>query len=512
MQVEDVAAAVVGEVQPTIAVRGVTKRFQAITALRDVSIDFLPGSVHVLFGENGAGKSTLIGVLAGVHRPDEGALELDGAAIAPQSPREAMALGISSVFQEPALVPQLTVAENLELGRERTRHGLLRRGSAAGDASKALSRIGSDIRPGRLVRDLNRAERQIVEIARALQGSAKVLILDEPTASLTSEETDHLFQVVERLRDAGLAIIYITHRMQEIRRIGDTISVLRDGRLIRTTTLSSVTDAEIVTLMTGREVGAIFPDIDHRPQAPALELDHVAAGPVHDASIVVHRGEVVGVAGLVGCGKAQLGQLCFGLLKPTTGSIRINGSEVHRHCPSDRLAQGVVFYPADRKRDGLIETRSAAENATLAALPRWSPLGLIKRSTERADAVDVLQRLNLRPMSPDALPSTFSGGNQQKIVLARGFAGDYDIHVFDEPTAGVDVGARSEIYLAIKDLAASGAAVLIISSDLPEIVGLAHRAYVMCEGRVVGEFTGDQLQESTMLPAFFAHAQEGRSS
>jgi ribose transport system ATP-binding protein len=243
-----------------------------------------------------------------------------------------------------------------------------------------------------------------------------------------------------------------------------------------------------------------------------LEVENVAAGTVQDASIVVHRGEVVGVAGLVGCGKAQLGQLCFGLLKPTTGSIRINGSEVHRHSPSDRLAQGVVFYPADRKRDGLIETRSAAENATLAALPRWSPLGLIKRSSERTDAVDVLQRLNLRPMSPDALPSTFSGGNQQKIVLARGFAGDYDIHVFDEPTAGVDVGARSEIYLAIKDLAAAGAAVLIISSDLPEVVGLAHRAYVMCEGRVVGEFTGDQLQESTMLPAFFAHAQEGRSS
>lgn len=493
-------------------VKNITKRFQAISALGSVTIDFHAGQVHVLMGENGAGKSTLIGILAGVHCPDEGQIEMDGRAVAPANPRDAMALGITAVFQEPALVPQLTVAENLTLGREYVRWGLLRRSKNRAEALQALARTGASIDPDVLVRDLSRAERQIVEIARALHSSAKVLILDEPTASLTEDETEQLFATIARLRSGGLAIIYITHRIQEIRRIGDSVSVLRDGRLVRTTSIDDITNDEIVTLMTGRQVSANFPIIDHVPRGSALELSHVSGSIVRDVSIMVRGGEIVGLTGLVGSGKAELGRICFGLVSPTKGEVRINGKAVRRHLPSARLSEGLVFYPADRKRDGLIDARPIRENVSLASLARWTRSGILNRVAERRDTSDILRRLSLRPFLPEALPTSFSGGNQQKAVLARGLASDYSIHVFDEPTAGVDVGARSEIYETIKELAMRGAAILLISSDLPEVIGLAHRAYVMAEGRIVGEFSGNELNEAVLLPAFFSHSKGSLSS
>ncbi|MFD1210493.1 sugar ABC transporter ATP-binding protein [Arthrobacter sp. GCM10027362] len=486
-----------------IAVQGVTKRFQGFAALRDVTIEFLPGQVHVLFGENGAGKSTLIGVLAGIHRPDEGTILLDGQEIQAATPRRARELGVAAVFQEPALVPQLTVAENLALGREPVTRGLVDRRALQRRAAEALARIGSSIRPDAYARDLSRAEQQILEIARALQGEARVLILDEPTASLTEDETGRLFDVVRTLRREGLAVIYITHRMGEIRKIGDRVSVLRDGALVRTCPLGDVTDDELVTLMTGRQVGALFPDIPHRPWAAALELRQVCGEGVRDINLHVRSGEVVGLTGLVGSGKAEIGRLCFGLAKVTSGQIRLNGEDRGPGSPSKRLRQGMVYYPGDRKHDGLIASRPARENVSLSALGRWTRAGFLNRRAERLETEAVLQRLSLRPANPDALPPTFSGGNQQKIVLARGFTRPYGIHIFDEPTAGVDVGARAEIYEAIKDLAASGAAVLLISSDLPEVVNLVHRAYVVAEGRVAGEFSGPDLTEETILPTFF---------
>jgi ribose transport system ATP-binding protein len=494
---------------PAVALRGVSKHFQAIRALREVSIDFHAGEVHILMGENGAGKSTLIGVLAGVHRPTAGHLEMAGREFSLSNPHDAMAIGIASVFQEPALVPQLTVAENLMLGREpTTKWGFLRRRTSRENALSALSRTGTRIDPDRLVRDLSRAERQIVEIARALQSSARVLILDEPTASLTEEETEQLFETVTLLRSEGLAIIYITHRIQEIRRIGDTLSVLRDGQLVRTCGIDDVDNDEIVTLMTGREIGATFPVIRHQPQGTVLELDNVSGPSVQGASIYVRSGEIVGLTGLVGSGKDEVGQICFGLSSPTGGEVRINGKPAHRHSPSARLAEGVVFYPADRKHDGLNYSRPVWENVSLTSLDRWTGFGFVRREAERRDTSAVLKQLNLRPFAPEALPGSFSGGNQQKVVLARGFVSEYTIHVFDEPTTGVDVGARTEIYKSIKELVEQGVAILLISSDLPEVVGLAHRAYVMAEGRIVGEFAGDELNEETLLPAFFNHTRE----
>jgi ribose transport system ATP-binding protein len=488
----------------TMSVRGLTKHFQGTTALRDVDIDFLPGTVHVLFGENGAGKSTLIKLIAGVYRPDAGSIRKDGLDLVDLTPRKAREHGIAAVFQEPALVPQMSVAENLALGREPTTRGVVQRAEMDGSARDALARLGSSINPGATVDGLTRAEQQIVEIARSLKVSAQVLILDEPTAALTDEETDRLFSIVAQLRAAGLSIIYITHRMREIRRIGDQVSVLRDGQLMRTCQLSEIDDDSLITLMTGRTVGSLFPRIRHTDGPIALRLEGVSGAGVHDVSIEVRAGEVVGLAGLVGSGKSAIGRLCFGLASLEGGRIIVGDRLVKSNVsPAGRIRRGVMYYPGDRKRNGLIHMRPVRENVSLPALRRWTRWGFVRRGSESRDTKAVLERIALRPLRPEALPSTFSGGNQQKVVLARGFVQDFAIHVFDEPTAGVDVGARAEIYGVIKRLAEEGAAVLLISSDLPEVIGLSHRLYVVTEGRVVAELGGTALREDTVLPHFF---------
>jgi ribose transport system ATP-binding protein len=484
--------------------RNLYKSFQAVTALKDMTIGFDAGSVHVLFGENGAGKSTLISLLSGIHKPDTGEIIFDGRSVSFSSPRAARELGISAVYQEPALIPQLTVAENLTLGREPLKGGFLDRQSQEKLARAALDKIGSKLPLSAYARDLSRAEQQIVEMARALQDSAKLLILDEPTASLTEEETDQLFKIVTRLREEGIAMIYITHRMAEIRRIGDVVSVMRDGCLIKTVGVSDVTDQELVELMTGRKVEALFPQKVLHAIDGGLDLVNVSNDALTNISMHVRRGEIVGVAGLVGSGKSEIGKVCFGMSPVTSGRIEIDGKDAGQASPQRRLERGVMHYPSDRKKEGLIGVQTARENVTLSALDKWLGFSkFIRRKAERNDADAILAKLSLRPFHPDALPSTFSGGNQQKIVLARGFTRPYAVHIFDEPTAGVDVGARAEIYQAMHGLAKEGAAVLVISSDLPEIVNLVHRAYVVSHGQIVGEFSGADLSEKSMLPHFF---------
>lgn len=490
---------------PALVVRGLTKRFQGVVALHDVDVDFHAGRVHVLFGENGAGKSTLIKILAGVHRADAGRIVLHGRELHDLPPRQAREAGITAVFQEPALVPQLSVAENLGLGREILTMGVVRRGRMRSGAREALERIGSRIPPDTIVGTLSRAEQQIVEVARALQSAADVLILDEPTASLTDSETTRLFQIVRQLRSEGLAVIYITHRMREIRQIGDDVSILRDGAMLRTCRLDEIDDQTMVTTMTGRVVDHLFPTIRTAPGRTALLLEGLSGGAIHDVDLEVRTGEVVGLAGLVGSGKSVIGQLVFGLSHVRSGRITILGRTVDPEAtPAQRMRQGIMYYPGDRKRDGLIQVRPVRENVTLPLLGRWLRGGVLDRRRERQDTLDVLTRLALRPMAPEALPSAFSGGNQQKIVLARGFIERFPIHILDEPTAGVDVGARADIYAYIQGLAEEGAAILLISSDLPEVLGLSQRLYVVTEGRVAAELRGDEVTEDRALPYFFA--------
>lgn len=491
------------ESAPTVRVRGLTKRFQGFTALDAVDVDFIPGRVHVLFGENGAGKSTLINLLSGVHRADAGTIEINGEPHAICSPRQARAAGISTVFQEPALVPQLTIEENLNIGREETRGWFLRRGAMRKKAAHALECVASSMNPRLHAGDLSRAEQQIVEIAKSIQDEARMVIFDEPTASLTEEESSRLFETIHRLKERGLAIVYITHRMSELRVIGDDITVLRDGKLVQTSRLEMVSDEELVTLMTGRKVEALFPTITRKPREGGLELRDVHAVGLHGVSFLVRPGEIVGLTGLVGSGKGAVGEVIYGLLRQHQGQILLNGRKLTRSGPRRRVAEGIMHYPSDRKKAGLVPTRSARENASLSALDVYTSGPMLDRRGE-ADAADkILKRLSLRPLRVSSLPTTFSGGNQQKIVLARGFTRPYDVHIFDEPTTGVDVGARAEIYQAIAELVEAGAAVLVISSDLPEIVNLVHRAYVICEGQIVGEFDGPELTEENLLPWFF---------
>ncbi|MCC6312779.1 MAG: sugar ABC transporter ATP-binding protein [Thermomicrobiales bacterium] len=486
---------------------GVTKRFPGVLALDKVDFDLRPGEVHVLFGENGAGKSTLINIIAGSFPPDEGTMRLRGRPIRLHSPHHARELGINAVFQEFSLVPTLSVQDNLTLGRERTRAGVLDKRGLRRDAEAVLASLGFALDPRATVERLSRAEQQMVEIAKAVQGDPAMLILDEPTASLTDNEANRLFALIERLKAQGIGIIYITHRMQEIHRVADRITVLRDGRHVATLGASEASEARLVELMTGRTVEALYPTIHQEPGEILLRTERLttASGRINDVSIEARAGEIVGIAGLVGSGKSEVARAIFGLDPIASGTVEIAGERMTRPTPRGMLRRGVVYVPPDRRAEGLVMTRPVRENVSLASLdlPTFSRVGWLNRSRERAVATQAMQRLNLRPPNIERQVATFSGGNQQKVVLGRGLTRDTRVFLFAEPTTGVDVGAKVEIYEFMKELCEQGAAVVLISSDLPEILHLASRAYVMHRGRLRAELVGADLTEAAVLSHFF---------
>jgi ribose transport system ATP-binding protein len=499
-----------GETESSPAILGlsnISKHFPGVKALSEVDFDLRQGEVHVLFGENGAGKSTLINIIAGSFAPDAGTIMFRGEPLRLSSPHHARELGINAVFQEFSLVPTLSVQDNLYLGRELKRGGLLDKRAMARGARATLDGLGFHVDPGAQVARLSRAEQQMVEIAKAIQSSPSVLILDEPTASLTENEANQLFAVVESLKTSGIGIIYITHRMQEIRRIADRITVLRDGRHVTTVAAGGISEQRLVELMTGRTIEAFYPTVQGNPQRVMVKVNGLSlpGGRVHDVSITVRAGEIVGLAGLVGSGKSEVGRAIFGAEPLSQGSIAIGGQAVRDPSPGEMLARGVVYIPPDRRAEGLVSTRSVRENMSLASLdrPTFSRMGLLRRREERKVVRDVAHRLNLRPPDVERQVAYFSGGNQQKVVLGRGLTRDVQVFIFDEPTTGVDVGAKVEIYGFIKDLCEQGAAVLLISSDLPELLHLSHRAYVMHRGEVRAELAGDALTEEAVLANFF---------
>lgn len=495
-----------------LRLHSISKQFPGVRALTDVDFDLRAGEVHVLFGENGAGKSTLINIIAGSFPPDTGSVELKGQSIRLNSPHHARQLGINAVFQEFSLVPTLSVRDNLFLGREFKRGGILDKRAIARGAVATLNLLQFNLDPRATVGNLTRAEQQMVEIAKAIQGQPSILILDEPTASLTENEANHLFQVVARLKAQGIGIIYITHRMQEIRRIADRVTVLRDGQHVATVEAGSVSENRLVELMTGRTIEALYPTVNANPGAAVVETKGLSLpnGRVHDVSIAVRAGEIVGLAGLVGSGKSEIGRAIYGLEPLSGGSITINGQTAPSPSPRSALARGVIYIPPDRREEGLVATRSVRENMALAALslPAFSRAGIVRRLQERTLVRQVAQRLNLRPMNIERQVSTFSGGNQQKVVLGRGLTRDVRLFIFDEPTTGVDVGAKVEIYGFMKELCERGAAILLISSDLPELLHLSHRAYVMHRGEVRAELAGPELTEERVLANFFDRVEE----
>ena len=487
---------------PLLHLKGITKRFPGVLALDQVDFDLRPGEVHVLFGENGAGKSTLISIVAGALRPDSGQIDFRGKPIDLNSVHHARSLGISAVFQEFSLVPQLTVEQNLFLGAEETSFGMLNKSALHERAAEVLKRLGFPLRPTQTVAFLSRAEQQMVEIAKAFRSSLSVLVLDEPTASLTDQETERLFALIEQVKAQGVGIIYITHRMNEIRQIGDRITVLRDGRYVTTVDAQTPED-ELVRLMTGRVIEQIFPEVRFQPGKTALEIKNLTTADrtVRDVSLDVRRGEIVGLAGLVGSGKSEVARACFGLDQIAGGHVYLASEQTTGLSPKRMLDRGFFYVPPDRRDEGLLMMRSVRENIALPALgtPAFALGPLLRRQAESARTYDLAKRLNLQPLRIEREADHFSGGNQQKILLSKSLTREVRLFVFDEPTVGVDVGTRVAIYEFIRDLCEAGAAVLLISSDLPEVLHLTNRVYVMCRGRLTAELSRRDITQENVL-------------
>jgi ribose transport system ATP-binding protein len=476
-------------------------------ALDGVDFDLRCGEVHVLFGENGAGKSTLINIIAGTYAPDLGEFEFQGEPVGRLTPHTARVIGISPVFQEFSLVPELTVEQNLFLGRELTRGGFLLGQAMRARARELIAELGFDLHPDRKVRQLSRAHQQMVEIVKALLADVRLLILDEPTASLTESEAARLFDLIAKLKASGVGIVYVSHRMREIKQIADRITILRDGRKIATVNAGDVSENELVELMTGRKIGVLFPHIDQRPGEKLLEVEHLslADGVVNEVSFHARAGEITGIAGLVGCGKSELVRAVYGLETIVSGEIRIAGRATPHPTPSASLRAGLCYFPSDRVAEGLALSRPVRENVSMAALdlPAFARGGVLMRAGERRAVLGIVDRLKLRPPRIERAVANFSGGNRQKVLLARGLTRDIRIFLFDEPTVGIDVGAKLEVYQLMKTLVAAGAAIVLVSSELPEVMALSNRLYVMHRSRMVAELTGDEINEPNVLAHFF---------
>jgi ribose transport system ATP-binding protein len=501
---------------PLLELSGVSKKFPGVVALDNVDFDLRRGEVHVLFGENGAGKSTLINIIAGTFAPDVGSFQFQGENIDHLTPHSARVMGISPVFQEFSLVPELTVEENLFLGRELTKGGFLNRLAMHGKALEIIAVLGFNLDPDRKVRELSRAHQQMIEIAKAFLTDVRLLILDEPTASLTESEAGRLFELIAKLKGSGVGIIYVSHRMREIKQIADRITVLRDGRKITTVRAGDVSENELVELMTGRKIGVLFPHIAHKPGAKLLEVENLtlANHAVNDVSFYARAGEITGVAGLVGCGKSELIRAVYGLEIISSGVIRVAGQTVMHPSPATLLKLGLCYFPSDRVAEGLALGRPVRENASMAALDlaTFSHRGVLQRGSERRAIQDIVGRLKLRPPLIERAVSKYSGGNRQKVLLARGLTRDISVFLFDEPTVGIDVGAKLEVYELMKTILATGAAIVLVSSELPEVMNLSHRLYVMHRSRAVAELSGVDINEPNILAHFFREGMHEEAS
>ncbi|HET7397387.1 MAG TPA: sugar ABC transporter ATP-binding protein [Intrasporangium sp.] len=473
--------------RPAIAVAGVSKTYPGVRALRAVDFALMPGEVQVLLGENGAGKSTLVKILSGAVQPDDGTIEVDGVPVALSSPHVAQRAGVSTVYQELSLVPDLSIAQNIFLGRERVRGrvGLLRRGDMNAEARTLLGLMGVDLHPSTPVRELSIAMRQVIEIVRALAREAKVLILDEPTSSLSRQETDELFARIARVRDEGVAICYISHRLEEIEQIADRVTVMRDGAVVAHRLSASTPLPELVRLMVGRSIEEEFPT---RPAAAGddlLEVEGlVVPGKVDGVSLTVRAGEVLGVFGLVGAGRTQLLRGVFGMEPKASGTVRVAGREVGITTPREAIRAGLALVPEERHAQGLVLGMSVRDNICLASLRECSRLGVLSGQRTARLADDQIRKLRVKLRDSDVHVGTLSGGNQQKVVIARALAAGSRVLLLDEPTRGVDVGAKIEIYELINTLSREGKAVVVVSSELPEILGLSDRVAVMRQGRI----------------------------
>ncbi|HEX9012883.1 MAG TPA: sugar ABC transporter ATP-binding protein [Anaerolineaceae bacterium] len=489
------------EEAPVLTLEHVSKSFSGVTVLKDIHLDFYPGEVHCLVGENGAGKSTLIKIISGAYQPDHGTITYRGQAIRNISPYWARFNGINTIYQEIDLVPSLSAAENISLGYEpATRAGNIDWLAVRRKAAQILADMGAELDINTPVANLTVAYQEMVAIARALSLNSRVLILDEPTAVFTSTEIDLLFGIIRKLKAQGIAIIYISHHLDEIFQIGDRVTVLRDGNLIRTGRIHEFDKQSLVRAMVGRDIDLSRRDAGVKMGEEVLRVEGLSRGSsVCSASFCLHRGEIVGVAGLVGAGRTELARLITGADRPTGGKITLRGKAVRFRSPLQALHQGVGMLPESRKEEGLVLSRSMLENISYGMIEKWSRLEIVPWKRIRGQGMELIETLDIRPRNPNLPSESMSGGNQQKVVLAKLLAAQCEVLILDEPTRGVDIGARMEIYRLMQEIKQSGKAILMISSDLPEILTQTDRILVMACGRIAGELASIDATEEKVL-------------
>ena len=488
---------------PLLVVDGATKFFGPVKALIDGSITLYPGEAHALLGENGAGKSTLVKILAGVHLADGGHITLDGQPVRFSNPIDAREAGISVIYQEPTLFPDLTVAENIFMGRHPLRSGRrIDRSEMVRRSKEVFERLGVPLEPGRLARGLSVADQQIVEIAKAISFNAKIIIMDEPTAALTDIEVQRLFDVVLTLRGEGTAIMFISHRLEEVFAMCQRVTIMRDGSFVRTTPITGITIDEVIFSMVGRDIVSIYGEHTRTPGRSVLEVERLTReGVFTDVSFKVRAGEIVALAGLVGAGRTEVARGIFGIDKVDAGSVTMEGHKLKSGSPLQAMNAGIGFVPEDRRQQGLVMQMAIDRNASLASVRELSRFGLIRKSSERKLAAEWAARLQLKFGRFSNPVMTLSGGNQQKVVLAKWLARKPRLLIIDEPTRGIDIGTKAEVHRFLGELVEQGIAVLMISSEMPEVLGVADRILVLHEGRLVAEFSREQADEPSIMRA-----------
>ena len=489
---------------PVLQLKGVSKSFGAVVALRNADLSLHAGSIHAVVGENGAGKSTLVKIMAGLYQRDAGTFDMDGKPAHFRSTAEAKAAGVAVIYQEPTLFPDLSVTENVFMGRQPTgRFGRIDKTAMRTEVVGLMERLGVRIDPDLPAEGLSIADQQIIEIAKAISLDARVLIMDEPTAALSGVEVDRLFAVARSLRDEGRALMFISHRFDEVFGLCDTVTVMRDGTYISTAAIADTTVAEIVRLMVGRDVTELFPKQDATIGRPLLEVSHLnQPGVFRDISFTVRSGEIVALAGLVGAGRSEVARAVFGVDPYQSGTVALDGQTLPRRNPAAMMKAGLALVPEDRRKQGLVIDATVSSNVTDAIRPTLTKFGLVTVNRENREAQTWARMLEVKTAALDAVVGTLSGGNQQKVVLAKWLAANPKVLIIDEPTRGIDVGTKAEVHRMMSELAGMGLAILMISSELPEVLGMADRVLVMHEGRITADIArADATPESVMFAA-----------
>lgn len=487
--------------QPILEMRGITKKYPGVTALNNVSLSFKRGEVHAIVGENGAGKSTFIKTISGAISPTSGELYFNGQKIENNTPSKAIELGIGVVYQELNLLKYLTVAENIYYNRSVMKHGLIDYKATCEKAQKTLDLLGVDINPKTTVKDLTVGYQQLVEIAKAISREVKLLILDEPSAPLTNNEMKYLYQIIRTLKEKGIAIIYISHRLEEVFELCDRVSVFRDGQFIKTMDVQDTDKDELIRLMVNRSLSATFPDMEVRPEKrTVMEVKNLCTPMLKNISFSIKSGERLGFAGLVGAGRTEMARAIFGADPINSGEVFLNGKKINIRSPKDAIRLKIAYLPEDRKRYGVFLKMSVADNILFSKLSDLTnALGLINSKKAKDTCDEQIKALSIKTPSPDALISNLSGGNQQKAIIAKWLLMNSEIIFFDEPTRGIDVGAKQEIYKLINALAEQGKAIVIISSEMLELLGMSDRVIVMHEGSITGELTREEATQEKVL-------------